>query len=96
MYQNDIFLGGAIFINEQGRKVFLFSALSAEGRKKRAMFFLLNKVIEENAKSNAILDFEGSDDKNLGDFYHRFGATEKLYLQLKINRLPKLIKWLKN
>lgn len=96
VYQNDIFLGGAIFFNEQDRKVFLFSALSAEGRKKRVMFFLLNKVINENAKSNVILDFEGSDDKNLGDFYHRFGASESLYLHLKINRLPKLIKWLKN
>ena len=96
VYQNDTFLGGAIFFNEQDRKVFLFSALSSEGRKKRVMFFLLNKVIEENAKSNVILDFEGSDDKNLGDFYHRFGAAERLYLHLKINRLPKLIKWLKN
>ncbi|RLD25406.1 MAG: hypothetical protein DRI54_04930 [Bacteroidetes bacterium] len=96
VYQNDVFLGGAIFFNEQDRKVFLFSALSSEGRKKRVMFFLLNRVIEENAKSNVILDFEGSDDKNLGDFYHRFGAEERLYLHLKINRLPKLIKWLKN
>ena len=96
VFQNNIFLGGAIFFNEQDRKVLLFSALSAEGRKKRVMFYLLNKVIKENVKSNVILDFEGSDDKNLGDFYHRFGATERLYLQLKINRLPKLIKWLKN
>jgi len=96
VYQKNTFLGGAIFFNEKERKVFLFSALSSEGRKKRVMFYLLNKVIKENAKSNVILDFEGSDDKNLGDFYHRFGATEKLYLHLKINRLPKLIKWLKN
>ena len=95
VYQNENFLGGAIFLNEQERKVFLFSALTAEGRKKRVMFYLLNWVIKKNAKSNVILDFEGSDDKNLGDSYHRFGAVERLYLQLKINRLPKLIKWLK-
>jgi hypothetical protein len=74
----------------------LFSGLSSEGRKKRAMFYLINSVIQENAKSNIILDFEGSDDKNLGDFYQRFGASERLYLYLKINRLPRLIKWLKN
>jgi hypothetical protein len=96
VHHDDIFLGGAVFFNEKGRKVFLFSALSAEGRKKRAMFCLINSVIQENAKSNLILDFEGSDDKNLGNFYHRFGAKERLYLYLKINRLPRLIKWLKN
>jgi len=96
VHYGETYLGGAVFFKEKERKVFLFSGLSAEGRKKRAMFCLLNNVIQENAKSNVILDFEGSDDKNLGDFYHRFGATERLYLHLKINRLPRLIKWLKN
>jgi hypothetical protein len=96
VHQDDTYLGGAVFFNEKERKVFLFSALSAEGRKKRAMFCLINSVIQENAKSNLTLDFEGSDDKNLGNFYQRFGATERLYLYLKINRLPRLIRWLKN
>ncbi len=84
------------FLMKQIVKFFYFLLLQQKAEKKRAMFYLLNKFIEGNAKSNVILDFEGSDDKNLGDFYHRFGATERLYLQLKINRLPKLIKWLKN
>jgi len=96
IHRNNTFLGGAVFLIEKERKVFLFSALTPEGRKKRAMFFLLNSMIQENEKSNVILDFEGSDDEHLGNFYHRFGAKERLYLHLKINRLPKLIKWLKN
>lgn len=96
VYDKSSYLGGAIFINEKNRKVFLFSALTTEGRKKRAMFCLINNMIKENAKTNILIDFEGSDDKHLGDFYHRFGARETLYLHLKINRLPKLLRWLKN
>ena len=95
VHDGEAFLGGAVFFKEKERNIFLFSGLSAEGRKKRAMFCLLNSMIKENARSNVLLDFEGSDDKHLGDFYHRFGATERLYLHLKINRLPRLIRWLK-
>lgn len=92
--END-YLGSALFLNIGNRSVFLFSALNELGRKKRAMFFLIDKVIEMNAKKNIILDFEGSDDPKLASFYQRFGAKEKLYLHIKINRLPWLIKWLK-
>ncbi len=96
IYKKDTFLGGAIFLNFQNRKVFLFSSINADGRKNRAMFFLINRVIELNAKQNIILDFEGSDNSELANFYHRFGAKEKLYLHVVINRLPLLLKWLKN
>lgn len=89
------FLGSALFLTIGNRKVFLFSAINDQGRKKRAMFFLLNSMIEKYAKQNLILDFEGSDDPKLASFYQRFGAKEKLYLHLKINRLPLAIKWLK-
>jgi hypothetical protein len=96
IYKNDAFLGGAIFLNFVNRKVFLFSSINTEGRENRAMFFLINSVIELNAKQNIILDFEGSDNSELANFYHRFGAKEKLYLHVVINRLPLLLKWLKN
>lgn len=88
-------IGGAIFFNQGHRKVFLFSGLSPAGRQKNAMFFLMDEVIKKYADSDVILDFEGSDDRNLATFYSRFGAEEKLYLQLKINQLPRLIRWMK-
>lgn len=90
------FLGAALFINTSNRKVFLFSAINDQGRKNRAMFFLLNEVIKKYADQNLILDFEGSDDSKLSQFYQRFGAKETLYLHLKINRLPFFLKWLKD
>jgi len=96
IYKDDAFLGGAIFLNFQNRKVFLFSSINADGRKNRAMFFLINSLIESYAGQNIILDFEGSDNSELANFYHRFGAKEKLYLHVVINRLPLPLKWLKN
>lgn len=91
----DTYLGSALFLTIANRKIFLFSAINDQGRKKRAMFFLLNSMIEKYAKQNLILDFEGSDEPKLASFYQRFGAKEKLYLHIKINRLPLAIKWLK-
>jgi hypothetical protein len=88
-------IGGAIFFQEGIRKVFLFSGLSKAGRNMQGMFYLIDHLIQEHADTSTILDFEGSDDANLGKFYQRFGAEEKLYLQLKVNRLPIAIRWLK-
>lgn len=90
------YLGGAVFLTVGQRKVFLFSAINTLGRKHRAMFFLIDAIIKKNANKNLILDFEGSDNPKLASFYQRFGAKEKLYLHLKVNRLPFFIKWLKN
>ncbi len=95
VYKDDIFLGGAMFLNYIKRKIFLFSALNEKGRENKAMFFLLDHIIESYAENDLLLDFEGSDISDLATFYHRFGAKEKLYLHLEINRLPLLLKWLK-
>lgn len=94
--KNQDYLGSALFLNSNGRKVFLFSSINDIGRKNRAMFFLINEIIKRNEKQNIILDFEGSDNLKLATFYQRFGAKEKLYLHIKINRLPFFIKWLKD
>lgn len=93
--KDSVFLGSALFINHLKRKVFLFSAINEMGRSHRAMFSLIDHIIEKNANSDIILDFEGSDDDKLASFYQRFGAKETLYLHLKINQLPFFIKWLK-
>lgn len=94
--KKDEFLGAALFLKAGSRYVFLFSAINDLGRKNRAMFFLVNEIINKYALKNIILDFEGSDDTKLASFYQRFGAKEKLYLHLQINRLPFILKWLKD
>ena len=59
------------------------------------MFLLLDSFIKENSQKNITLDFEGSNDENLARFYKGFGSKECVYLQLRRNRLPFLINWLK-
>ncbi|MBE9512330.1 MAG: hypothetical protein IMY71_15770 [Bacteroidetes bacterium] len=93
--QKDRFLAGAFFITCYKRAVFLFSANTEEGREKRAMYGIIDSFIEENAGKKLILDFEGSNDKNLARFYKSFGGKVFYYPGLRINKLPRIIRWLK-
>ena len=86
---------GAVFCSSNNRFIFIFSGLSEKGKEKGAMFFLFNEFIKEHAGKNMILDFEGSNDKNLARFYKGFGSKESVYLQVRKNTLPKMVRWLK-
>ncbi len=81
-------LGGAIFLLTKGRATLIFSANSEEGRNRSAMHVLIDSFIKNNEQQNMILDFEGSNDKNLARFYKSFGAQCHHYLRVKYNRLP--------
>lgn len=86
---------GAFFIQGNGRVIFLFSGTNEMAKNNGAMFFLIDRFIEENAQRNLVLDFEGSNDPNLGRFYHGFGAKKCIYLQVKMNKLPWPLKLVK-
>lgn len=87
-YKNNNLLCGAFFLNFRNRLIFLFSALSEEGKKNSAMFFLLNETIRQFSGNPVILDFEGSNEPNLARFYKSFGAIEVKYPRIVFNRLP--------
>jgi hypothetical protein len=86
---------GVVWLIKNNRSIFLFSATDAEAKKLGAMFFLIDKFIQEHAGENIILDFEGSNLPGLARFYKGFGSDEFVYLQVKKNNLPKLVRWLK-
>lgn len=88
-------LAGAFFVKHQGRAVFLFSAVSPYGRTVKAMPFLINEFIIYNSQKMDLLDFEGSKQEGLARFYKSFGAENRPYPSLQLNRLPKIISWLK-
>lgn len=79
---------GAFFLKSVNRFIFLFSALSEQGRKSGAMYFLLNEFISRHSSGNKILDFEGSKNENLARFYKGFGSVETHYLGIWKNNLP--------
>lgn len=88
-------MAGALFLETENRTIFLFSGNTVQGKRSNAMHLLIDNYINQNQNQKKRLDFEGSDNMNLARFYRSFGAEESLYLRFKINRLPKIVKWLK-
>ena len=88
-------LAAALFVRSNGRIIFLFSGLSAEGKEKGAMPFLIDFQLKTRPDSPYILDFEGSNDPNLARFYAGFGAQEFHYQRLEINHLNPFIRFAK-
>jgi hypothetical protein len=86
---------GAFFVESNGKVIFIFSGRNEQAKSDGAMFFLIDKFIEANAQRNLVLDFEGSNDPDLARFYKGFGSKECVYLQVRKNNLPTLIRWLK-
>lgn len=93
--KNKKLCAGAFFVHDTNRSIFLFSGVNETGKEVGAMAYLVDQYIKLNSEKAITLDFEGSNDAGVGRFYKGFGARECVYLQLKINRLPPYLKWLK-
>ena len=89
------YIAGAICIEFNGNLIFLFSGADAEAKSCGAMSLLFDQIIKENAETNYLLDFEGSNNKNLARFYLGFGSKQVNYFSVKKNNLPKIIRWVK-
>ncbi|MFO7873963.1 MAG: GNAT family N-acetyltransferase [Bacteroidales bacterium] len=90
------FCAGIVFYKSHQKAVWLFSGATPEARENGAMSMLVDEFIRDNAGQPIVLDFEGSKDPNLARFYRGFGSEECVFLQIKINRLPLLLKPLVN
>ena len=87
---------GAIFLKSNHEYIFFFSAANDEARASGAMSLLIDSFIKHHANENRSLDFEGSMDKNLARFYKSFGSKEIVYLQVRKNKLPFYVSWIKS
>ncbi len=94
--ENGMLLAGTIFLRSHFGYILLFTALSEEGKETGAMSTLISNFIKEHGGEKGILDFEGSMDSGLARFYKSFGSHEIVYLQIRNNRLPVFLRWLKN
>jgi hypothetical protein len=88
-------LASAVFVFSNNRAYYIIVGNHPDGKTLGASHALIDAFIKDHADQNLILDFEGSDIRNLAFFYCGFGATEEIYPALKINRLPFYAKWLK-
>ena len=72
-------LGASIILNDENRITYLFGVVTPEGKNMQAMSFFINNIIMSNSGTSLIIDFEGSMEKGIADFYKSFGAIKEVY-----------------
>ncbi len=88
-------IAAVLFGHSHNKWIYLIPINSKEGKEKRALFAIIDRLIQTRAGYNEILDFEGSDIPGLAQFYSGFGAHKIQYPEIRINTLPWPIKYLK-
>ncbi len=88
-------LSAVFFLKTNQKCIYLAASSTQEGIGKSAMFLLIDTFIRQNAASNLILDFEGSNIPGVARFYTGFGANPQTYYSVHINRLPWIVRLLK-
>jgi hypothetical protein len=88
-------LACTVVLRDHRRLYLLQSTTFAEGRRKRANHFLLDKLIREFAATGLLFDFEGSDIIGISQFYENFGSRLQPYFLYRHNQLPWPVRLLK-
>ncbi len=89
---NKNIMATVILFKDKNRLYNIASSVTTEGKKLRANYFLYDKIIEEFAGTNLILDFEGSNIKGIADFYKSTEPISEHFFSIKFNNLPALLK----
>jgi hypothetical protein len=93
--ENKKLLSAVLLLLIKNRLYLLESVTWPEGRKKEANHFLIDRLVHEFSGSDTLLDFEGSDLPGVSYFYKIFGSVNQPYFFYRVNKLPVLIRWLK-
>jgi hypothetical protein len=88
-------LASAVFFFSHNRAYYILVGNHPNGRTLGASHALIDAFIKDHAGQNLLLDFEGSDIRNLAFFYSSFGARAEAYAAIRENRLPWWAEWLK-
>jgi len=88
-------LASCVFFFSHDRAYYILVGNHPDGRTLGASHALIDAFVKDHAGKNLLLDFEGSDIRNLAFFYSSFGAIEEKYAGIKLNKLPFYLKWLK-
>lgn len=90
-----ILLSAATFIFFNGRVYYWLVGNTPGSRNYGSSSLLIDHFIRSYAGKQLLLDFEGSDDPGVAQFYKRFGALHEPYTTIFHNKLPFLLRWLK-
>ncbi|RIJ37800.1 GNAT family N-acetyltransferase [Pontibacter oryzae] len=88
-------LAGGLFVYYGGHIIYLFNAADAKGRQLNARTLILDNVIQRNAETSMVLDFESPMIESIAGFYKSFGSEAIPFYEWRYNRLPLPIRLLK-
>jgi lipid II:glycine glycyltransferase (peptidoglycan interpeptide bridge formation enzyme) len=88
-------VASCVFFYSHNRAYYILAGNDPDGKTSGASHFLINSFIQDHADKNMLLDFEGSEIKNVAAFYKKFGAKEEKYPAIKLNKLPAVLKLFK-
>lgn len=89
-------LSSTVMLEADNRAYYLMAGNDPRGRASFASHLLIDGLIDYYAERVSIFDFEGSDIPGVAMFYENFGARAVQYPKWRINRLPRLVNWLKS
>lgn len=88
-------LASCVLFFSHKRVYYILVGNHPNGKTIGASHSLINAFIKDYAGTDLLLDFEGSDVNSLAFFYSSFGAKVEMYVGLKQNNLPALLRLLK-
>ena len=88
-------LSSAVFFHAKQQWYYILAGSTEEGRRSGAAHLLIDAFIRQQAGTDSLLDFEGSDAESVAFFYRGFGSTKIHYPSLRMNRLPLWMRFFK-
>lgn len=88
-------IASCVFLFSHNRAYYILVGNHPDGKTMGAGHALINEFIKDHAGQPLLLDFEGSDIHNIAFFYSSFGAKQEKYPGIRYNKLPAILKWLK-
>ncbi|MBI9067366.1 MAG: hypothetical protein JEZ09_08750 [Salinivirgaceae bacterium] len=86
--ENGELIGAVFLVYFKSRITYLFSVSTEQGKDKKAMFWLINQLIKENAGKQLMLDFEGSMIEGVARFFKGFGSQKETYYRYSKSKIP--------
>jgi hypothetical protein len=83
VFLDDRLVAAGLFFRYQQQLYFMKGTLNERGKAVGALVFLIDAVLEQFASECTTLDFVGSNQASIANFYRKFGAKDHYYQVLK-------------
>jgi hypothetical protein len=88
-------LASGWFVTHAGRCLFLVCASTPKGKENKSMYLLVDHMIRDNAGTDLVFDFAGSNLPGVAYFNNGFGSKTTTYTAISRNLLPWPLRLLK-